>query len=484
LGSSGRVDYLDGLRAVAILAVLALHWLAWYVPLFHGGSVGVDVFFVLSGFIITTLLWRSAGTSTLVHAWGSFLKRRVVRLYPALLGLVVGSVLLYATISSAGLSPGEVARRGVMALTQASAPVAATQEGSFWIPSLHPFAHTWSLAIEWYFYLLWPLPVLIARRRGWDARRLARGGLVAAAVLYAGSLPLAAHWFYFGPTARLAELLVGAALALRMASPAGDRASMRSERPSRSLRSSIDGNGASWVPVVAMSALAAYVLLGPPSHSDLYRWVGIPVAVAATVVLIRAGYAGGRGPVHRLLGHRWMTLVGRHSYSLYLWHLPPLLVLEDVNGVPKWALGLTAVLATGLLTAASYRFLEQPFLRPRSDVLRRGDLPGTGLQPERAATVELGDQVVGGGAGLVEPDPVGHLLALGGTERAGGVEVGEEVPERVITALDELSGQPVEHVGGEELLVEGAAVCDQEGHRPVEQQVVGPDAGVVGDQPR
>jgi peptidoglycan/LPS O-acetylase OafA/YrhL len=467
LRSSGRVDYLDGLRAVAILAVLGLHWLAWYVPLFHGGSVGVDVFFVLSGFIITTVLWRSAGTSTLPHAWGSFVQRRVERLYPALLGLVVVSVLLYAVIPSAGLSPGEVARRGVIALTQASAPWAAMQEGSFWMPSLHPFAHTWSLAIEWYFYLLWPLPVLIARRRGWDARRLARGGLLAAAVLYAGSLPLAAHWFYFGPTARLAELLVGAALALWLVSTG-----------------SADDKGTSWVPVVALSALAAYVLLGPPSHSDLYRWVGIPVAVAATVVLIRSGYAGGRGPVHRLLGHRWMTLVGRHSYSLYLWHLSPLLVLEDVSGVPKWALGLTAVAATVVLTAASYRFLEQPFLRPRSDVLRPDDGPGTGLQPERAATIELGDQVVGGGAGLIEPDPVGHLLALGGTERAGGVEVGEEVPERVVTALDQLSGEPVEHVSGKELLVEGVAVCDQKGHRPVEQQVIDPDAGVVGDQPR
>jgi peptidoglycan/LPS O-acetylase OafA/YrhL len=467
LGSSGRVDYLDGLRAVAILAVLALHWLAWYVPLFHGGSVGVDIFFVLSGFIITTVLWRSAGTSSLPHAWGSFVQRRVVRLYPALLGLVVVSVLLYAAIPSAHLAPGEVARRGAIAPTQASAPWAAMQEGSLWIPSLHPFGHTWSLAIEWYFYLLWPLPVLVARRRGWGARRLARDALVAAAMLYAGSLPLAGHWFYFGPTARFAELLVGAALALWLLST----------------RSTV-GKGTSWVPVVAISALGLYVLLGPPSPSDLYRWVGIPVAVAATVVLIRSGYAGARGPVHRLLGLRWMTLVGRHSYSLYLWHLPPLLVLENVSGVPKWALGFTTVTATVVLTAASYRFLEKPFLRPRSDVLRPGDGPGTGLHPERAAKIELGDQVVGGGAGLVEPDAVSHLLALGGTERAGGVEVGEEVPERIVTAIDDLSGEPVEHISREELLAERAAVCDQEGHRPVEQQVVGPDAGVVGDQPR
>src|ERR1700709_2004799 len=119
---TGRVDYLDGIRALAIGAVLSLHWLSWYSPFLHGGSVGVDVFFVLSGFIITTMLWRSRGPATVGAAWWVFVKRRVIRLYPALLGLVVGAIVLYAVIPSAPLGPLEGARRGLLSLTQ-SAPI-------------------------------------------------------------------------------------------------------------------------------------------------------------------------------------------------------------------------------------------------------------------------------------------------------------------------------------------------------------------------
>ncbi len=382
-GGTGRVDYLDGIRAVAILAVLGLHWLSWYGPFFRGGSVGVDVFFVLSGFIITTMLWRAPAAGTVRGVWLPFLRRRAVRLYPALLGLVVGAVLLWWLVPATGLPTDEVARRGVLTLAQASSVWAAEQEGSFWLPELQPFGQAWSLAVEWYFYLLWPLVLLAARRRGAGAGAVARVTLVAAAALYAASLTLDAHWFYFGPTARSAEILAGAALALWMVSTSstdassGDRAAMRSERSSRSL-----------LAAVAMGGICAYAVLGPAGHNPLYRYLGIPVAVLGTTVLIRAAYDEGRGPVHRLLSHRWMALVGRHSYSLYLWHLIPVLLLADVRNVPKPLLGLLTLLATAGLTAASYRWLEKPFLRPRSDVLRphdRGSVSGAGRAGRAAA---------------------------------------------------------------------------------------------------
>ena len=146
--ATGRFDYLDGIRAVAIAAVLALHWFSWYVPLFHGGVIGVDLFFVLSGFIITTMLWRTPS------GWVPFMRRRLSRLYPALIGLVVGSVVLYAAAPWAPIGPVEVAKRGVLVLTQLSSPYAAQQEGSLWLPELQPFGQTWSLAVEWYFYAL------------------------------------------------------------------------------------------------------------------------------------------------------------------------------------------------------------------------------------------------------------------------------------------------------------------------------------------
>lgn len=355
MADNGRVQYLDGIRGVAICAVLSLHWLSWYSPLFHGGSVGVDAFFVLSGFIITTMLWRSPASS-LPTAWASFLRRRVVRLYPALLGLVVGATILYAVVPDAPLDVAEVAQRGLPALSQTSALLAAEGHGSLWLPGLQPFGQTWSLAIEWYFYLLWPLAVLFARARGWSGRRLAATSLGAAAVLYLGSLPLSTHWFYFGPTARCAELLVGASLALWLQARGAAMHPRRFATP---------------IAVAALAVVPLYSLVGADGGSPLYRYLGVPATVVATVVLIRHGYAGSDGVVRRLLGRPWLTTVGRHSYSLYLWHILPMLLLEKWAGdVPRPVLGLAVVLATVCLTLMSYQLLERPFLRARSDVLR------------------------------------------------------------------------------------------------------------------
>jgi peptidoglycan/LPS O-acetylase OafA/YrhL len=353
---TGRVDYLDGIRAIAIAAVLSLHWLSWYSPFLHGGSVGVDVFFVLSGFIITTMLWRSRGPARVGAAWWGFVRRRVIRLYPALLGLVVGAILLYAVTPSAPLGPLEVARRGLYSLTQGSAVWAADQSGSFWLPALHPFGQTWSLAIEWYFYLLWPLVVLAARARGVSAGRLAVGSLVTALLLYLAALPMNDFWFYFGPSARFAELLVGASLALwfqAAGAPAVGRGRI---------------TAAPWVALVVVGGITVFA---PAAHSPLYRFLEVPLVALATVVLIHTGYSQADGPVHRLLSHRWLAGIGRCSYSLYLWHIVPMLLLEKAGlGLSRPVLGVLTVVATAVLTALSYRFLEQPFLRPRSDVLQ------------------------------------------------------------------------------------------------------------------
>ena len=205
---SARFDFLDGIRAVAVGAVLGVHWLSQYTPFLHGGFIGVDVFFVLSGFIITTMLWRSPPPATLRRGWMAFIWRRVLRLYPALLGLVVGATLLFAFTPGATLTAFSVAERGLIALGQGSAAYASVQSGDAWIPSLLPFTQTWSLAIEWYFYLLWPIVIFACRARGVGASRVAGWAAVAAVALYLGSLPLEDFMFYFGPFARFAEVLV------------------------------------------------------------------------------------------------------------------------------------------------------------------------------------------------------------------------------------------------------------------------------------
>lgn len=370
---TGRFDYLDGIRAIAIGAVLSLHWLSWYSPLFHGGSVGVDVFFVLSGFIITTVLWRSPVPSSLWAAWAAFVWRRAVRLYPALVGLVVGAVALYAVAPHAPVEPARVAGRGLLALGQLSTVWAARSDDGLWTPDLNPFGQTWSLAIEWYFYLLWPLVLLGARMRGVGARVLAVVSVVSAAALYAVALPMTDAWFYYGPASRFAEILAGGALALWFRAYVV-RPRLRCATP---------------VAVACLAVLGGYVLLAPNAFSPVYRYLGIPVAVLATLILIYVGYSNEAGPVQRVLAHRWVAAVGRHSYSLYLWHMIPILLLES-QPLALPVRGALALTGTAALTVASFALLERPFLRPRGEVLK--PLPA---RPEHVPLRQRGDEVVG-----------------------------------------------------------------------------------------
>lgn len=166
---------------------------------FQGGYIGVDVFFVLSGFIITLLLIVGRPT------YRTFMWGRIRRLYPPLLGLLIFGTLLVWVWPQVLLPMDDTIR---------NAPISAAQLSSFWQAvddTLQPpFGISWSLAIEWYFYLLWPF--LVLRLRNLPARRAAVASLGLAGLLYAGSLPLPNSYFYFGPTARFAELLVGASL--------------------------------------------------------------------------------------------------------------------------------------------------------------------------------------------------------------------------------------------------------------------------------
>ncbi|WP_181641957.1 acyltransferase family protein, partial [Nocardioides massiliensis] len=368
---TGRFAYLDGLRAVAILAVLGVHWFSSYVPFFRGGVIGVDIFFVLSGFIITTVLWRSSSTASRRSQWWHFVRRRVVRLYPALVGLVAGSVLLYAAVPTSGLSPAQVAERGWLTLAQATSIWGPLQDNDLLAPTLNPFSHTWSLAVEWYFYLVWPLLLFTVKRHGWTARRAAQVSAGIGACCYLGSLALSPYWFYFGPSARFAELLAGCALALYLLSRPTDAGPMRMPPLATP---------------IALVAIVLYVVLAPPNPEVHLALVGVPVAVAGTLVLICAGYSADGGAMHALLSHRVPTFIGRLSYSLYLWHMTPILALATVPGVPRPVLALLALTLVAALTLSSFYLLERPFLRARSDVLSPAPLfassPGTAQVPQ------------------------------------------------------------------------------------------------------
>ena len=349
--ATGRVDHLDGIRAIAIVGVLSVHWAAQYLPVGVGGTVGVDIFFVLSGFIITTVLWSWRGEGSVGTQYAEFLRRRVRRLYPALLGLCLVTPLVWLVWPGTPFTSAEVLERSGLAVVQLT-----------WLPeamghTMDPFRQSWSLASEWYFYLLWA-PLLLWARRHHPAAALLRWTVVAAVVLYvvpAALLP--AEWFYFSPPARFGEILAGCALALAMKA-----------RPDLAHRLRLPD----WLCGAAVALVAAYVLFAPsPSENDAaIVWVGGPLAVAATLMLVVLGYGGGDGPTLRLLRWRPVALLGQVSYSLYLWHwLPVYLLDKDLIRLPGPVLGLLGVCAAALLTALSYRFLEKPFLSNRGDAL-------------------------------------------------------------------------------------------------------------------
>jgi len=349
--STNRLDYLDGIRALAVLAVLAVHWVAEYLPFGGGGYLGVDVFFVLSGYVITSVIWRSRATGPTWSLMRTFLWKRVRRLYPALIALAIVSPIGVALAPGVDASFSESSRSAGLALAQLTWLAEALGH------TTEPFRQAWSLAIEWYFYLLWPVVVFAAKSRGVSAAVLARRGAIAAGVLYVAALPLSGPLFYVTPPARFAEILAGSVLALALIAHPEQR--------------SLGKAGERWA-VVAVLAVSAYVVLANWHYTEPpVRWLGVPLATIVTVYLIWHGVTAGQGVVHRFLSSAPLALVGRASYSLYLFHWLPMFLLDkDAIALPLPVLAVLAVAMAAGFTALSYCFLERPFMGSHPEALR------------------------------------------------------------------------------------------------------------------
>jgi peptidoglycan/LPS O-acetylase OafA/YrhL len=358
---------LDGLRAFAVIAVLLYHAELSWIP---GGFLGVEIFFVISGYLITTLLlaeWRQQGRIDLKAFW----LRRARRLLPALY------LLLVVTLAFSLLFlPGEVARLrsdAIAAFGYVTNWYLVFGHQSYFETAARPslLQHLWSLAIEEQFYILWPLLLAAGMSWGvirWRRKRLLLGAIAGAA---ASTLLMAILYrpdvdpsrVYYGTDTRAAGLLVGVALAFVWAPgrfftrEAIHRCLQRQTRWVDPLLLDILGLG-------ALGGLIWFCLRLNESQPFLFRGGFATVALTTAVVIMALVHP------HTYLGSsllEWWPLrwVGLRSYGIYLWHWPVFTVTRPqldlpVDGLPLLVLRLTA---TVVLAALSYRYIETPIRR-------------------------------------------------------------------------------------------------------------------------
>jgi peptidoglycan/LPS O-acetylase OafA/YrhL len=342
-----RAD-IDGLRAVAVTAVILYHF---KIPGFTGGFVGVDVFFVISGFLISSLILRELEEQqfSLLH----FYERRVRRLVPALVVLLfaVGIVASFELFPAAYLRFGQsVAATSVFLSNIEFWREADTYFGS---PALEkPLLHTWSLAVEEQFYLLFPplLMLLAPRSKSWTIAALVTLVAVSFGISIWSVFAAPQSGFFLFP-ARIWELLLGALIAIG-AFPIAS---------SRRLNTLLAASG---IAMIAY-AVAAY------APSTAYPGAAALLPCAGAGLVIYAGLAG-TSALNRFLSARPIVFVGLMSYSLYLWHWPIYVfatyhLARDLTPLESASLiGASFVVAT-----LSWRFVEQPFRRPDGVVPRR-----------------------------------------------------------------------------------------------------------------
>ena len=337
----GHRPVLDGLRGVAIIAVLAVHTnhlFGWSV--LKGGSIGVDIFFVLSGFLITSILlseWNATGNISLKH----FYLRRCLRLFPALLLMIA----LVHLLSDSLFLPQEAE------LTRKASPLALAYVTDFAIAfapniQLGGLRHTWSLAMEEQFYLLWPPLLIVLLRIGVSKKSLI---LITLSLALVSALHRAALFnlgasavrTYYGFDTRADALLIGC----------------------------VAGMAVTWGLVSGMPSLTtpaifllSFLLVGSDYASPFLHNGGFTLLAAAAAVVVVNVVVAETDRSRRVLESAGLVWIGRISYGVYLWHYPIFKSLGNLKA--PWPIKLLiGLVATFALASASFYLLEGPLLR-------------------------------------------------------------------------------------------------------------------------
>ena len=341
MSSMGYRPEIDGLRAVAVIPVILFHlgcgWIA-------GGYVGVDVFFVISGFLITSIVTSDleAGTFTLREFWA----RRIRRILPTLIVVMAASLTMGALVATPN-DRADLGKQALAALLSVANIFFWWNTGDYWgdDAARSPFLHTWSLSVEEQFYVFFPLVVwLVIRFRPlWLGRGMLWVAISSLCLFLWGVTTHPTATFYLLPT-RAWEMATGGLLAIL----------------SRKIQTPEDQSLAEPFRLLALAGLgmivASYLFL--PTLNG-----GLVIAVLGTAFVIAFARSGA---CHAILSHRYLVFVGRISYSLYLWHWP-VIVFADSLGMGNSRMLQFAVI--GLLSIASYWLVEQPTRK------RRGMIP-------------------------------------------------------------------------------------------------------------
>ena len=350
----GYIPGLDGIRALAVIGVLLFHGANSWLP---GGFLGVDVFFVLSGFLITTILLQQLQGRGRID-FGRFYRGRARRLLPALIAVLALSAVLVATVARDGAS--QFREHVLPSLFFFANWSFIFDDQSYFEAIGRPsvLQHLWSLAVEEQFYLLWPLLLLFLFRRG-GRSGVARAALTIALVSTLAMAVLSVLWnvpgggdasrLYMGTDTHCMSLLVGAALAAVFR----PGALPKHLPPVRAAALSLVG-------LLATATVIASFALVTETSNWLYRGGFIVVALASAVMIaVVAHPAAWLGAVFAIAPLRW---IGVRSYGIYLYHWPIFVVTRPeldlpFGGVPAFlvSLGLTLLVAD-----ASYRYLEMP----------------------------------------------------------------------------------------------------------------------------
>jgi peptidoglycan/LPS O-acetylase OafA/YrhL len=331
-----KVLGLDGVRAVAILLVLVDHSVSW----FRGGGVGVGVFFVLSGYLITTLLLKEMDSTHTLNR-GYFWARRALRLYPALFTMLVVTVILGAAVL-----PAVLAGTYTINIVETFTNNASRFVGDY--------GHTWSLSLEEQFYLLWPFLIpLCARNRALAAKWLAVAAVLSLIAVVLGTALLTTHGrgvgnWVFNPIFQAHGILIGCALAMML--------------QVRSLRIRSSG----WVLFGGLAVVAIAAIGGSATvhHNWGAEWTFLAELGAAVVILgvlaepaDRSSWLGG------ILSCKVSVWIGQRSYGIYLWHLPLIIIIAAKLHTPNNKAAAIGVPLSFVVAWASYRWIETPFLR-------------------------------------------------------------------------------------------------------------------------